>query len=59
MSTMTAAELARRDHADSSRSASPLVQSEDAVVIDGTFDDLDTVIAKAVAAVRSGIGEVR
>ncbi len=54
----TAAELARRDHADSSRSASPLVQSEDAVVIDGTLDDLDTVIAKAVAAVRSGIGEV-
>ncbi len=53
----TAAELARRDHADSSRSASPLVQAEDAIVIDGTFDDLDTVIAKAVAAVRSRIGE--
>ena len=38
--------LPDRDHADSSRSAGPLVQAEDAIAIDGTFDDLDTVIAK-------------
>lgn len=49
----TAAELARRDAADSSRTASPLVQADDAVVIDGTYDDLDTVIARAVEVVST------
>jgi cytidylate kinase len=45
----TAADLARRDTADSTRTASPLAQAADAVVIDSTELDADAVIAKVIA----------
>lgn len=50
----TAEALARRDAADSSRDAGPLRQADDAVIVDGTFDDLATVIAR-VASMVTGI----
>ena len=46
---VTAADLARRDTADSTRTASPLAQAADAVVIDSTELDADAVIAKVIA----------
>jgi CMP/dCMP kinase len=48
----TAASLAARDAADSTRAASPLTQADDAIVVDGTWDDLPTVIAKVRALVE-------
>lgn len=51
----TAAKLAARDAADSSRAAGPLAQAGDAVVVDGTYDDLPTVIGRVVELVE-GIG---
>ena len=44
----TEADLARRDEADSSRTASPLTQAPDAVVIDSTALDADAVIARVL-----------
>lgn len=44
--------LARRDHLDSSRTASPLAMADDAVLIDGTDLTLDEVIDKVVALVE-------
>jgi len=44
--------LARRDHLDSSRTASPLAMAADAVLIDGTDLTLDEVIDTVVALVE-------
>jgi cytidylate kinase len=44
--------LARRDHLDSSRTASPLAMADDAVLIDGTALTLDEVIDAVVALVE-------
>jgi cytidylate kinase len=46
--TMTAADLARRDHADSTRTASPLTQAPDAAVIDSTSLDAQGVIDRVL-----------
>jgi cytidylate kinase len=43
-----AADIARRDQLDSSRAASPLVQSLDAVVLDTTDLGIDEVVARLV-----------
>lgn len=51
----TEADLARRDTADSTRVASPLVQAVDAVVIDSTRLDAEAVIARVVALAESVI----
>jgi cytidylate kinase len=48
--------LARRDHLDSSRAASPLTKADDAVLIDGTFLTLDEVIDAVVALVEEARG---
>lgn len=51
----TQSELERRDTLDSGRSASPLVQPEDALVIDSTSmaaDEVADIIVSRVAAVR-------
>ena len=45
-------QLASRDKADSTRTASPLVQAEDAVVVDTTDMNLQQVIEHIVALVR-------
>lgn len=45
-SDLTHAELARRDHLDSTRAASPLTQAPDAVVIDSSALSLDEVIER-------------
>jgi len=50
--TATAAALARRDSLDSTRAVSPLQQAADAVVVDGTHDNLDTVIGRVADLVR-------
>ena len=44
--------LARRDHLDSSRTASPLAMADDAILIDGTDLTLDEVIDTVVALVE-------
>ncbi len=49
----TAEALARRDHADSSRAASPLAKADDAIVIDATYDDLPTVIGVVTAVIEA------
>ncbi len=50
--TATATALARRDSLDSTRAVSPLKQAADAVVVDGTHDNLDTVIGRVAELVR-------
>lgn len=47
-----AADLARRDQADSTREVSPLRAAEDAVVIDTSELDVGQVVARAVAVVE-------
>jgi cytidylate kinase len=47
-----AADIARRDQLDSSRAASPLTQSPDAVEVDTTELDIDQVVARLVDLVR-------
>ena len=49
--TATEQSLARRDEIDSNRTASPLVQSEGAIVVDGTHLTLDEVIDAIVRIV--------
>lgn len=49
----TAASLAARDKADSSRAASPLVKAADAVVLDATFLTLDEVIAEVIGLIEA------
>ena len=46
-----AADIARRDHADSTRAASPLAVAGDAVVIDTTGKSVDEVVADVLALV--------
>lgn len=46
---LTQAELARRDRLDSTRTASPLRQAPDAVVVDGTGATLDEVVQHVCA----------
>jgi len=46
------ADLARRDHLDASRAASPLAEAPDAVELDTTKLDVGEVVAAAVALVR-------
>jgi CMP/dCMP kinase len=53
----TAADLARRDHLDSSRAVSPLSQAEDAVVIDSTGLSLDGVVRRIVDLVAQRVGD--
>ncbi|WP_375003450.1 (d)CMP kinase [Aeromicrobium sp. CTD01-1L150] len=48
----TLAALARRDAIDSSRTASPLVRADDAVLVDGTHLSLDEVVEAVVGLVR-------
>ena len=49
----TKADLARRDHKDSTRASSPLARAEDAIVIDSTFLTLEEVIDKVVTLVAA------
>jgi cytidylate kinase len=49
---LTAADLARRDHLDSTRSADPLAQASDAVVLDSTALPIDEVVDRLVALLR-------
>lgn len=51
-----AADLAARDARDAARATAPLVQAEDAVVIDTSAMTIDAAIAAAIAAVRARIG---
>jgi CMP/dCMP kinase len=46
-----AADIARRDHVDSTRSASPLAIADDAVRIDTTGKDIDEVVDAVLALV--------
>lgn len=50
-----AAELADRDHRDSTRSASPLEPASDAVIVDSTHMSIDDVIARAEELVRKAL----
>lgn len=50
----TQADLARRDALDSSRAASPLVQAEDAVVLDTTELGIDQVVEKLLGLLPAG-----
>jgi CMP/dCMP kinase len=50
------ADLARRDHLDSSRAASPLAEAADAVELDTTKLDIEQVIAAVLALVRERTG---
>ena len=47
----TAADLKRRDAADSGRAVSPLAKADDAVVLDASYDDLATMIDRLVALI--------
>ena len=49
----TQEQLASRDKADSTRKASPLVQAEDAVVVDTTHMNLQEVVDHIITLVRS------
>lgn len=49
----TASDLLRRDAADSSRAASPLKQADDAILLDASNDDLQTMIDRMVALIAS------
>ena len=49
----TKADLASRDHKDSTRASSPLARAEDAIVIDSTFLTLEEVIDKVVTLVAA------
>ena len=53
-----AADIARRDHADSTRAASPMQQSEGAVVVDTTGLGIEEVVEAVLAHLEpSGAGE--
>jgi cytidylate kinase len=49
--------MARRDRLDSSRTASPLAQAEDAVLLDTTQLDFDGVVAAVLGQVRRSARE--
>ena len=54
----TAADLARRDHLDSSRAVSPLSQADDAVVIDSSGLSVDDVAGQIVTLVADRLRAV-
>ena len=54
-----AAELADRDHRDSTRAASPLVPAPDAVIVDSTHLTIDAVIDRAEEIVRKALASRR
>ena len=47
-----AADIARRDHIDSTRVASPLGMADDAVLLDTTGQSVDEVVEKVLALVE-------
>ena len=49
----TEADLVRRDTADSSRTASPLQQASDALVVDSSALDIDQVVAAVLERART------
>ena len=49
---LVSGDIARRDGLDSSRAASPLTQTADAVELDTTTLDIDAVVARLVDLVR-------
>lgn len=51
-----AADIARRDYADSSRSAAPLVVAEGAVTVDTTGLSIDQVVDRVMALLPAGPG---
>ena len=51
-----AADIARRDHADTTRTASPLHLADDAVVLDTTGMDIDDVVEAVLALVHERTG---
>jgi cytidylate kinase len=52
-----AAELAKRDQRDRTRTASPLVPASDAVILDSTHLTIDQVVERAEELVRQKLGE--
>ena len=48
--------MARRDHLDASRAASPLTEAADAVELDTTKLDVGQVVAATLAVVRERTG---
>jgi cytidylate kinase len=54
---MIAADLARRDHLDSTRTADPLQQASDAVVLDTTGLGIDEVVAQLHRLLDHRVGE--
>ncbi len=48
-------EIAERDQRDINRSASPLVASEDAVLLDTTGMSVDAVVNRVLEIVRAGL----
>jgi len=46
-------EIEDRDYADTHREFSPLIQAEDAILIDTTTDSIDDVVTKIIAAMES------
>jgi len=51
-----AADIARRDHADSTRSADPLGVAADAVILDTTGLSIDDVVAQVLSRLAGGAG---
>jgi cytidylate kinase len=49
------AQMATRDERDSSREAAPLVQADDAVLIDSSEMDIDGVVAQILASVGAAL----
>ncbi len=54
-----AADIARRDHADSTRTASPLSIADDAVLVDTTGRNVDEVVDEVLVLVERAAGEGR
>ena len=55
--TATQADLARRDHLDSSRATDPLRQASDAVEVDTTGMGIDEVVAYLLSHLNSKVSE--
>lgn len=51
-----AADIARRDHADSTRAASPLAVADDAIAVDTTGRGIDDVVEAVIALVEEATG---
>jgi cytidylate kinase len=51
-----AADIARRDHADSTRAASPLAIADDAIAVDTTGRSIDDVVEAVLALVEEATG---